>query len=148
MCGCRPPTALAIQDVALFHELTTGAWAVIDFFMMLFDTARNWGDTELTAMPGYRDRVVHVALADDEGGLNLSMPPETVRAIGARGECAGTLLAARFAPNPGDDPKTKKPIRLTWTTTAGFATARSWPRSNWSAGGSARHGDAAIGRRP
>jgi hypothetical protein len=103
-----------IQDVALFHEMPTGAWAVIDFFMMLFDTARNWGDTELTAMPGYRDRVVHVALADNEGGLNLSMPPETVKAIGARGECAGTLLAARFAPNPGLDPKTKKPIHLTW----------------------------------
>ena len=40
-----------IQDAALFHELTTGAWAGVDFFMMLFDTARNWGDT---AMPGYR----------------------------------------------------------------------------------------------
>ena len=78
-----------IQDAALFHELTTGAWARVDFFMMLFDTARNWGDTELTAMPGYRDRVVHVVLADDEDGLNLSTP-ETVRAIGARGECAGT----------------------------------------------------------
>ena len=50
-----------IQDAALFHELTTGAWARVDFFMMLFDTARNWGDTELTAMPGYRDRVAHVA---------------------------------------------------------------------------------------
>ena len=25
-----------------------------------------------------------------------------------------TLLGARFAPNPGEDPKTKKPIRLTW----------------------------------
>ena len=65
-------------------------------------------------MPGYRDRVVHISLADDEGGLNLSMPPETVKAIGARGECAGTLLAARFAPHPGLDPKTKEPIHLTW----------------------------------
>jgi hypothetical protein len=103
-----------IEDVAHFHELETGAWAVIDFFMMLFDTARNWGDTELMAMPGYRDRVVHVALADDEGGLNLSMPSDVVKTVGERGECAGALLTARFAPTPGDDPKTKKPIRLTW----------------------------------
>jgi hypothetical protein len=103
-----------IQDIAPFHDLPTGAWAVPDFFMMLFDTARNWGDTELTAMPGYRDRVVHVAIGEDEGGLNLSMPPEIVEAVGERGNCAGELLTARFAPNPGLDPKTKKPIRLTW----------------------------------
>ncbi len=134
-----------IQDVALFHEITSGPWAVVDFFMMLFDTARNWGDTELSAMPGYRDRIVHVALADDEGGLNLSMPPETVRAIGARGECAGTLLAARFASNPGKDPKTKKAIRLTWdnhrwiryrTFMAAFELVGRrfraiWQRRNW-----------------
>ena len=78
-----------IQDVALFHDVASGPWAVIDFFMMLFDTARNWGDTELSAMPGYRDRIVHVALADNEGGLNLSMPPETVRAIGERRRVRG-----------------------------------------------------------
>jgi hypothetical protein len=82
-----------IQDAALFHELTTGAWAVVDFFMMLFDTARNWGDTELTAMPSYRDRVVHVALADDEGGLNLSMP-------GAARQLARALEDLRSAPQP------------------------------------------------
>ena len=78
-----------IQDVALFHDVASGPWAVIDFFMMLFDTARNWGDTELSAMPGYGDRIVHVALADNEGGLNLSMPPETVRAIGERRRVRG-----------------------------------------------------------
>jgi Patatin-like phospholipase len=134
-----------IQDVALFHEIASGPWAVIDFFMMLFDTARNWGDTELSAMPGYRDRIVHVALADNEGGLNLSMPPETVRAIGERGECAGTLLAARFASHPGKDPKTKKAIRLTWdnhrwiryrTFMAAFELVgrkfgATWQRSDW-----------------
>lgn len=134
-----------IQDVALFREIASGPWAVIDFFMMLFDTARNWGDTELSAMPGYRDRIVHVALADNEGGLNLSMPPETVRAIGERGECAGILLAARFASHPGKDPKTKKPIRLTWdnhrwiryrTFMAAFELVgrkfgATWQRSDW-----------------
>ena len=134
-----------IQDVALFHDVASGPWAVIDFFMMLFDTARNWGDTELLAMPGYRDRIVHVALADNEGGLNLSMPPENVRAIGERGECAGTLLAARFASHPGKDPKTKKAIRLTWdnhrwiryrTFMAAFELmgrkfGATWQRSDW-----------------
>ena len=65
-------------------------------------------------MPGYRDRIVHVSLAENEGGLNLNMPAETIAAIGDRGECAGELLAARFAPKPRIDPKTKKFVRLTW----------------------------------
>jgi hypothetical protein len=101
-----------VQDVARFNEIKDGN--VLDFFMMLFDTARNWGDTELMAMPGYRDRIVHVSLAEDEGGLNLNMPAEIIAAIGDRGECAGTLLAARFGPRPGKDPKTNKYIRLNW----------------------------------
>lgn len=110
----RMPTtnSSGVQDVARFNEIEDGN--VVDFFMMLFDTARNWGDTELMAMPGYRDRIVHVALAKDEGGMNLNMPPATIASIGDRGECAGTLLAVRFAPEPGVDPKTKKLVRLTW----------------------------------
>jgi Patatin-like phospholipase len=101
-----------VQDVARFNDIEHGN--VIDFFMMLFDTARNWGDTELMAMPGYRDRIVHVSLAEDEGGLNLNMPREIIAALGDRGERAGMLLAARFAPHPGKDPKTNKHIRLSW----------------------------------
>ena len=88
-----------VQDVARFNDIKDDS--VIGFFMMLFDTARNWGDTELMAMPGYRDRIVHVSLAENEGGLNLNMPAETISAIGDRGERAGTLLAARFAPTSG-----------------------------------------------
>jgi hypothetical protein len=71
------------------------------------------------AMPGYRDRVVHVKLAEDEGGLNLSMPPKIIEALGERGERAGELLAGRFAPTPTGnqvliDPKTGEPVVLTW----------------------------------
>ena len=70
-------------------------------------------------MPGYRDRVVHVKLAEDEGGLNLSMPPKIIEALGERGERAGELLAGRFAPTPTGnqvliDPKTGEPVVLTW----------------------------------
>src|SRR6476620_1772231 len=60
-----------ISSAARFNKFQ----GLVGFFGALFDTARNWGDTELMAMPGYRDRVVHVKLAEDEGGLNLSMPP-------------------------------------------------------------------------
>jgi Patatin-like phospholipase len=104
-----------ISSAARFNKFD----GLVGFFGALFDTARNWGDTELMAMPGYRDRVVHVKLAEDEGGLNLSMPPEIINALGERGELAGKLLADRFAPTPTGnevltDPKTGEPVVLTW----------------------------------
>ena len=104
-----------ISSAARFNKFD----GLVGFFGALFDTARNWGDTELMAMPGYRDRVVHVKLAEDEGGLNLSMPPKIIEALGERGERAGELLAGRFAPTPTGnqvliDPKTGEPVVLTW----------------------------------
>jgi predicted acylesterase/phospholipase RssA len=99
-----------ITSAARFNSFT----GVIGFLNAAFDTARNWADTELMAMPAYRDRIVHVKFAPDEGGINLNMPPKVIARISARGERAGELLAARFAPNPGKDPKTHEPIQLTW----------------------------------
>jgi len=103
-----------ISSAARFNKFD----GLVGFFGALFDTARNWGDTELMAMPGYRDRVVHVELAEDEGGFNLSMPPKIIEALGERGERAGELLAGRFAPTPTGnevltDPKTGEPVALT-----------------------------------
>ena len=99
-----------IGSAARFNQFE----GILGFFGALFDTARNWADTELMAMPGYRDRIVHVALAEDEGGLNLSMPKKIIDRIGERGERAGELLAARFALNPVPDPQSGKDIWLTW----------------------------------
>jgi len=133
-----------IQDVALFHDVASGPWAVIDFFMMLFDTARNWGDTELLAMPGYRDRIVHVALADNEGGLNLSMPPETVRAIGERRRVRGHSSCRTLRIRA----RTRRPRRRSaspGTITAGLGTELSWRPSSWWAANSAPRGSVAIG---
>jgi predicted acylesterase/phospholipase RssA len=99
-----------IGSAARFNQFAD----IIGFFGALFDTARNWADTELMAMPGYRDRIVHVALAEDEGGLNLNMPKEIIDLIGERGERAGELLTARFALDPKPDPQSGKAIWLTW----------------------------------
>jgi predicted acylesterase/phospholipase RssA len=104
---------------ARFNKFERKGGNVVGFFSAMFDTARNWGDTELMAMQGYRDRIVHVRLAENEGGLNLSMPKSIITSVGERGECAGALLAARFAPTPqGDedliDPLTGERAQLTW----------------------------------
>jgi hypothetical protein len=84
------------------------------FFGALFDASRAWADNELVNMPGYRDRIVHVCLASDEGGYNLDMPRDVVQRIATKGRLAGEMLAARFAPYSGPDPKTAWPIKLTW----------------------------------
>ena len=104
-----------VQYVARFTDIMDDqGGSIVDFFMMLFDTARNWGDTKLMAMPGYRDRIVHVGLSKEEGLLDLNMPQETIKSIGERGELAGTLLTERFSLKRPHDRLTGKVIQLTW----------------------------------
>ena len=74
------------------------------FFGALTGAGLNWSDNELTLMPGYRDRIVHVRLQKHEGGLNLDMPEAVIDALARRGEEAAELLIARFGPEPGDSP--------------------------------------------
>lgn len=86
-----------ISSAARFNQFE----GIVGFFSALFDTARNWGDTELMVMPGYRDRIVHVHTAPDEGGMNLTMPPHVIEAMTLRGQAAGRALVERFAETPG-----------------------------------------------
>ena len=65
---------------------------------------KDWRDNLLPRVPGYRDRVVHVSLAPDEGGLNLSMPPEKIERLAARGRFAARKLGERFADPAPDAP--------------------------------------------
>ena len=39
---------------------------------------QNWVDNQQTRVPGYRDRIVHISHTDNEGGMNLAMPPEVL----------------------------------------------------------------------
>jgi predicted acylesterase/phospholipase RssA len=65
-----------------------------NFIMTLFDAAKDWQDNLQSVLPGYRERVVRVALKDDEGGLNLTMSPDQVAELVAFGEEAGRLAAS------------------------------------------------------
>ena len=67
-------------------------------------TMQNHVDASLTHQPGYRDRIVHVHTAPDEGGLNLTMPAEVIGALTLRGQAAGRALVERFAETPGTAP--------------------------------------------
>lgn len=75
-----------------------GLASVGGFLKAIVDAARNWSDSTLLPLPGYRDRIVHVSLDEaTEGGMNLDMPEETIRALAERGEEAGRRLIRHFA---------------------------------------------------
>ena len=76
------------------------------FLGSIVEAMQNWQDNTQMRMPGYRDRVAHVGLGPDEGGLNLAMPPERIAALSGRGKKAGETLAARFTPG--------SPEKLNW----------------------------------
>jgi predicted acylesterase/phospholipase RssA len=75
----------------------------------IFRTAQNWLDNRQMRVQGYRDRIAHIFLLDDEGGMNLRMDEPTVARLSGYGAEAAALLRHRFSvPAPTDDTK------LTW----------------------------------
>jgi hypothetical protein len=69
---------------------------VLGFVLALVRLMQNWVDATQTRLPGYRDRVVHVHLTDEEGGLNLTMSDRRIKRLSERGWCAGRELVHSF----------------------------------------------------
>jgi hypothetical protein len=67
-----------------------------NFLARLFYSAQNWQDNLQGTLPGYRERIVHVVLKPDEGGLNLNMSEATIKKLAGFGEHAGKLLCDKF----------------------------------------------------
>lgn len=86
-----------------FTELDSGPFRLTRFFSALFSTSRNWSDTEQMNMPGYRERIVHVVLKEDEGGLNLDMPEAIIKSMAEKGTKAGEKLVEQFTGGAWDD---------------------------------------------
>ncbi|MBK9080798.1 MAG: patatin-like phospholipase family protein [Rhizobiales bacterium] len=99
--------AVALPAYAPF-DTAQGAGALA-FFGAILNTARFWNDNQLLLAPGMRERIVNIALREDEGGLNLNMPARTLAELDRRGKAAGELIAARFDPDERVDPKTGGP---------------------------------------
>lgn len=85
---------------------TAPGTGLASFFETLLNTARFWSDNQMLIAPGVRDRVVNIALRDDEGGLNLDMSPQVIADLDLRGRAAGLLISARFDPDATHDPET------------------------------------------
>jgi len=85
---------------------TAPGLGLASFASTLLNTARFWSDNQMLMAPGVRDRVVNIALRDDEGGLNLDMSPSVISDLDWRGRAAGLLISARFDPEEQADPET------------------------------------------
>ncbi len=69
---------------------------IVAFMSRLIDAAKDWQDNLQSTLAGYRDRIVHVDLKSNEGGLNLTMPQQLVRLLGDYGAQAGIDLRGQF----------------------------------------------------
>jgi hypothetical protein len=66
------------------------------FLMRLLIAAKDWQDNLQSVLPGYRERIVHVALKPEEGGLNLTMDQATIQKLVGYGQKAGDTLRTEF----------------------------------------------------
>ena len=72
---------------------------VVGLARSIFYSAKNWQDTLQSTLPGYRERIVHVYLKPEEGGLNLAMGKQTIDVLVGLGGRAGE--SARRARDEG-----------------------------------------------
>jgi hypothetical protein len=86
-----------------WHRLdpAPGFKSLVGFVSGMVRTMQNHVDATLSHQPGYRDRIVHVHTAPDEGGMNLTMAADVIEALTLRGQAAGQKLVTRFAETPG-----------------------------------------------
>ncbi len=81
------------------YQSFASAWAageLAGFLFAIIATMQNWRDLLQSRAPGHRDRIVHIALAGDEGGMNLDMSQEVLDRIAAKGSAAGETLVDKF----------------------------------------------------
>jgi predicted acylesterase/phospholipase RssA len=68
------------------------------FAASIVNTMQNRADEAQMRVPGYRDRIAHVSMSEEEGGMNLTMPPETIEALTKRGRAAARRLRDAYTP--------------------------------------------------
>jgi len=70
---------------------------LVDLFKHIFNTAQNWQETTQSILPGYRERIIQLALKPEEGGLNLSMNDEDIYHLSDIGLAAGQRVCEQFS---------------------------------------------------
>jgi predicted acylesterase/phospholipase RssA len=86
-----------IREPAIQFDEKGGIKSIVTFISAIIGTMQNWSDNTLSRMPGFRDRIAHVGLTNQEGGLNLKMPDARIQALNKRGVNTGIEFVKRFA---------------------------------------------------
>jgi hypothetical protein len=108
----KPPDphdpSISVSDPAFVNRPTRESWAEFDnvfgFLVAIKDAMQNWRDNAQSRLPGFRERIVHIKLAQGEGGLNLAMKPEKITELNNRGSYAGRRLVTLFDCAGPEDP--------------------------------------------
>lgn len=79
-----------------FARAGTSRPSLLKFLWAIFSTAKNYRDNAQSVLPSYRERIVQIRLSDNEGGLNLAMPGDTIENVVVKGETAGQTLLDDF----------------------------------------------------
>ena len=87
--GAEDTPALAVADLTSLPQFLAAIW----------DTTQNFHDNTLAALPGYRERIVQIPLAGDEGGLNLTMGEAAIARIIGKGDDAAERLLGFSLPH-------------------------------------------------
>jgi hypothetical protein len=66
------------------------------FLARLLFSVKDWQDNLQSTLPRYRERIAHVVLQPDEGGLNLTMDAQKVQKLVGYGQQAGVMLRDKF----------------------------------------------------
>jgi hypothetical protein len=93
------PSSCRAGQLVSWHRFNPTRHAVADlvaFVGAIISTMESWRDSLQTRMPGYRNRIAHISLKPNEGGLNLTMPPDLVNELTKRGKKAGEKLRTEF----------------------------------------------------
>jgi hypothetical protein len=77
-----------------WFPIANGIGGLASFGMAIVNTAKDWQDRRLGVLSGYRERIVHIFLKPEQGGLNLKMEPALITDLGSYGDRAGALMLA------------------------------------------------------
>jgi predicted acylesterase/phospholipase RssA len=119
------------------HELSVrpdGRPGILAFLGELFITAKDWRDTTMLSLPGFRERVLHIRVPKGYGTLNLRMSRRQVLELVGLGASAARRMATDFslpaAPGQASRWEEHRWLRLR----AALAAAQSWLRPLTEAG--------------
>ncbi|WP_436397728.1 hypothetical protein [Roseobacter sp. S98] len=69
---------------------------LVSFLMSILTGAKDWQDKLQAQLPGFAERVATVRLKDNEGGQNLKMEKEVIKALQSHGRDAGQQIVGNF----------------------------------------------------